>query len=119
MSIQTGDDKIPFIDLGDGFIIRLEYEDLSDEKYIEKAKNELRESPEVVQAAISELRILIKGKFIHKKLKQLEIVFIKFIWVSWKSPDKNCLDIQPMLWIEISSQLEFEMYTVCARYKCI
>lgn len=62
MSIVIGEDKIPFIDLGDGFIIRLEYEDLSDEKYIEKAKTELRETPEVVQAAISELRLLIKGK---------------------------------------------------------
>lgn len=62
MSIETGEDKIPYIDLGDGYVIRLEYEDLSDEKYIEKAKIELRETPEVVEAAISELRKLIKGK---------------------------------------------------------
>lgn len=62
MSIKTGEDKIPFIDLGDGFVIRLEYEDLTDEKYIEKAKTELRETPENVEAAISELRNLIKGK---------------------------------------------------------
>lgn len=62
MSIKIGDDDIPFIDLGDGYVIRLEYEDLSDEKFIEKAINELRESPENIQNGIEELRQLIKGK---------------------------------------------------------
>lgn len=62
MSIVIGDDKIPFIDLGDGFVIRLEYEDLTDEKYKEKARNELRESPENIKSAVEELRSLIKGK---------------------------------------------------------
>jgi prefoldin subunit 5 len=62
MSIEFGEDKIPFIDLGEGFKIRLEYEDLTDEKYLERAKNELRESPETVENAIAELRKLIKGK---------------------------------------------------------
>lgn len=61
MSIQFGDDKIPFIDLGDGYKIRLEYEDLTDEVYIEKARNELRETPETVKKGIEELRALIKG----------------------------------------------------------
>lgn len=62
MSIVVGDDKIPYIDLGEGYIIRLEYEELKDEKYIEKARNELRETPEVVRDAIEELRQLIKGE---------------------------------------------------------
>lgn len=62
MSIVFGDDKIPFIDLGDDYKIRLEYEDLIDETYIEKAKNELRESPETVKNGIEELRNLIKGE---------------------------------------------------------
>lgn len=62
MSIVIGDDKIPFIDLGDGFVIRLEYEDLTEEKYKEKARNELRESPEIIKNAVEELRSLIKGK---------------------------------------------------------
>lgn len=64
MSIVFGDDKIPFIDLGDGYKIRLEYEDLSEEKYVEKAKSELRESPENIKQGIEELRSLIKGEVI-------------------------------------------------------
>lgn len=68
MSIEVGDDKIPYIDLGDGYIIRLEYEDLKDEKYIEKARTELRETPEVVKDAIEELRQLIKGEIFKLKL---------------------------------------------------
>jgi prefoldin subunit 5 len=63
MSIEFGEDKLPFIDLGKGYKIRLEYEDLTDEKYIERAKNELRESPENIENAIAELRKLIKGEF--------------------------------------------------------
>lgn len=62
MSIEFGEDKIPFINLGSGYVIRLEYEDLTDEKYLEKARNELRESPENIENAIAELRKLIKGK---------------------------------------------------------
>lgn len=62
MSIVIGEDKIPYIDLGDGFVIRLEYEDLKEEKYIEKAKNELRESPEIIKSAVEDLRRLIIGK---------------------------------------------------------
>jgi prefoldin subunit 5 len=62
MSIQTDENNIPFIDLGEGYKIRLEFEDLAEEEYIEKAKNELRETPEVATAAIEELRALIKGK---------------------------------------------------------
>lgn len=62
MSIEFGEDKIPFINLGSGYVIRLEYEDMKDEKYLEKARNELRESPENIENAIAELRKLIKGK---------------------------------------------------------
>lgn len=62
MSIEFGEDKIPFIDLGQGYRIRLEYEDLTDDKFLDKAKNELRESPEIVENSLIELRKLIKGK---------------------------------------------------------
>lgn len=68
MSIVIGEDKIPFIDLGEGYKIRLEYEDLTDEKYIEKAKTELRETPEVVKVAVEELRELIKSKNLNELL---------------------------------------------------
>lgn len=62
MSIDFGEDKIPFIDLGQGYKIRLEYEDLTDDKFLDKARNELRESPEIVENSLVELRKLIKGE---------------------------------------------------------
>lgn len=93
MSIQLGDEGIPFIDLGDGYKIRLEYEDLQEEKYIEKARTELRETPEVVKAAVEELRELIKGRhftgFEHKSFEFAYLHFISFeaIGVSLKNFD--------------------------------
>lgn len=68
MSIVIAEDKIPFIDLGDGYKVRLEYEDLTDEKYIEKAKNELRETPDVVKNAVEELRQLITSKYSNETI---------------------------------------------------
>lgn len=62
MSILYDEKEIPYIDLGEGYKIRLEFEDLIEDVYIEKAKKELRETPEVVKAAVEELRALIKGK---------------------------------------------------------
>lgn len=62
MSIHHGEDGIPFIDLGKGYKIRLEYEDLTDEKYLEKARTELRETPEIVEKSLAEFRQLIKGE---------------------------------------------------------
>lgn len=64
MSIEFTDKNIPFINLGDGYEIRLEYENITEEKYLERAKNELRESPETVEVGIKELRELIKSKLI-------------------------------------------------------
>lgn len=61
-TIKYSENKIPFIDLGLDYKIRLEYEDLTDEKSIEKARSELRESEETRNQAIEELRKLIKGK---------------------------------------------------------
>lgn len=80
MSITIGEDKIPFIDLGSGYIIRLEYEDLKDEKYIEKARNELRETPEVVEEALKELRQLIKGE----SLFNLRVHTLFNLHMSWE-----------------------------------
>lgn len=61
MSIKYGDDKLPYIDIGQGYKIRLEYEECSDEKDLEKARVELRETPEVKQQAIKELKELLRG----------------------------------------------------------
>ncbi|KAL7010842.1 hypothetical protein ACKWTF_013973 [Chironomus riparius] len=52
----------PYADLGNGFKIRLEEEPVVDEKYLQKAKIELREDPEVVNEALFELRELIKAE---------------------------------------------------------
>lgn len=59
--VKHNDDNIPYIDLGDGLEIRLESEQPS-EAVIEKARNELREIPEIVEPAIVELRELLKSK---------------------------------------------------------
>lgn len=57
--------KIIFVceqDLGKGYQIRLEYEDITDEKYLEKARNELRESPENIENGIKIFKELVKGE---------------------------------------------------------
>lgn len=63
MSIEYTDKNVPFINLGDGYQIRLEYESALEEKYVEKARNELRETPEVVENAIAEFREMVKSEF--------------------------------------------------------
>lgn len=67
MSIVYGDDKIPYIDLGNDYKIRLEYENIEDEKSIKKAKDELRETPENKAKGLEELRALVKNEenFVH------------------------------------------------------
>lgn len=62
MSIQIGVDSVPYIDLGYDYKIRLEYEEVTDDVSVAKAKNELRETPEVVAAALAELRRLLEAE---------------------------------------------------------
>lgn len=62
MSMKYGEDKLPFIDLGNGYNIRLEYEEIRDDKYLEKARIELRETTEVKVEALKEIKQLLKGK---------------------------------------------------------
>jgi hypothetical protein len=64
MSIEYTDKNVPFVNLGDGYEIRLEYENISDEKDFKKAREELRETPENVENGLKELRELIKSKLI-------------------------------------------------------
>lgn len=61
MSIVYGDDNIPYIDLGKDFKIRLEYENIVDEQYLAKAKEELRETPENKAQGLKELKELVKS----------------------------------------------------------
>lgn len=62
-AIKYNEDKKPFVDLGNGFKIRFEDEQVTDEIYLEKAKNELREEPVLQREAIDELKELVKSKF--------------------------------------------------------
>ncbi|KAF5300287.1 hypothetical protein FQA39_LY11144 [Lamprigera yunnana] len=58
LRVQSGTDDVPFIKLDD-HIFRLELEDL-DEEYRERSRNELRESQEVVEEALENLKKLLK-----------------------------------------------------------
>lgn len=59
-AIKYDDDKTPYIQLGD-LQVRLENQEPS-AIVKEKARTELRETPEIVGSAIEELRALVKGK---------------------------------------------------------
>lgn len=82
MSLETDDNGVPYIQLGK-YKIRLEGEELTDELK-EKAKRELRESPEVVQKAMQQLREYIKGMFYN---------IIIIIYVFLNSFIKKCMRI--------------------------
>lgn len=60
LSVKYNENNVPYIGLGD-HEIRLESEPPSD-AVMEKARNELRELPEIVEPAIAELREMLKGK---------------------------------------------------------
>lgn len=59
--MQIDSDGTPFVMWGDNKI-QLETKPISDENLKEKASKELRETPEVVEQALAELRQLLKGK---------------------------------------------------------
>lgn len=66
-SLKFDDNQLPYIDLGSA-VIRLEKED-PPEWALEKARNELRETPEIVEKAILELRQLIQNtEYLHLPL---------------------------------------------------
>lgn len=51
----------PYIELCDGYTVRLEYEEVPEE-FKEKAREELRETPEIVEASLKEMRELLTGE---------------------------------------------------------
>lgn len=61
MEVQFDSDGIPFVTWGDNKI-QLELNPIDDASCLEKAEKELRETPEVVENALIELRKLIKSK---------------------------------------------------------
>lgn len=65
MSIKYDENKVPYIDLGDGYQVRLETEEVTDDLHKDKAKTELRESPETIKQGIMELKELLAGKHLQ------------------------------------------------------
>ena len=61
MSIVYGNDKHPYIDLGQNYKVSLNYADILNEKDLALAKEDLRETPEIREQALKELRELIEG----------------------------------------------------------
>jgi hypothetical protein len=59
MSLKFDSDNVPYVEFG-SYSIRLENNELPTE-YKEKAMVELRETPEIIDKAINELRSLLKG----------------------------------------------------------
>ncbi|EFA03469.2 alpha-tocopherol transfer protein [Tribolium castaneum] len=77
LRVEKGDDNVPFVQLGE-CQLRLDLEDL-DETYKERAKNELRETPEVVENALREFREFIqKEPGLHLPLDDVNFL-LKFL----------------------------------------
>ena len=74
--LKFREDKTPFVDLGDSEI-RLE-DDKPSEAIVQKGVVELRETPEVIQAAIIELREMVKGK---SNLIEIFLVILTQIYI--------------------------------------
>lgn len=104
--MQIDSDGTPYVMWGDNKI-QLETKPISDENVKEKASKELRETPEVVEQALAELRQLLKGTsnflfvsfytiavqifyytvqrtntFTTVKFDRLNILFENFLWQS-------------------------------------
>lgn len=69
MSIKYDKNNLPYIELECGYKIRLEYEEIEDEKYKEKAEKELRETPEIKEKAVRDFKEIIKSEFFFVILK--------------------------------------------------
>lgn len=63
MSIEYENEKVPFINLGQGYKIRLEFEEIVNEEYLKKAREELRETEDLKQQSMKELREMIESKW--------------------------------------------------------
>lgn len=62
MSIKfCEENNMAYIDQGDGYHIRLEIAEVTDDFYKEKARKELNDTPENVEVALKELKELLSG----------------------------------------------------------
>lgn len=59
LCVGTDEDDIPFVQLGN-YKFKLDLEDL-DEEYRERSRIELRETPEVVEESLAQLKTLLEG----------------------------------------------------------
>lgn len=70
LSVKYDENNLPYIGIGD-HKIRLENEQPT-EAVMEKARNELREVPDVTGPAIEELREMLKGEFLS--IRKLSLI---------------------------------------------
>lgn len=72
----------PYIPLGD-YVLRLEEEEIEG-YFLKKAENELRETPDVVEQALEELRDLIRGKmcvfFLDNWGREFKRLILKYLF---------------------------------------
>ena len=61
MTLKFNENKHPYIDLGQDFKISFDYGKVEDEKELSKAKDDIRETPEIREEALNELKELIKS----------------------------------------------------------
>lgn len=61
-TIKFDESKVPYIDLGRDYFVRLENDEFTDPKSKEKAARELRETPDVVAEALKELRVKLQAE---------------------------------------------------------
>ncbi|XP_065094078.1 retinaldehyde-binding protein 1-like [Ochlerotatus camptorhynchus] len=61
MTLRFDENKAPYIDLGKDVRLALDFTEYSDKQSLEKAQNELRETPETIESALQELRELLNN----------------------------------------------------------
>uniref|UniRef100_A0A182P2T1 CRAL_TRIO_N domain-containing protein n=1 Tax=Anopheles epiroticus TaxID=199890 RepID=A0A182P2T1_9DIPT len=62
MSIKYNEKNYPYIDLGRGYIIYLQDDDYTDQRWIVKAEQELNETPENKTRSLEQLRELLRDE---------------------------------------------------------
>lgn len=73
-------DQTPIIDLGNGYTVRLERDELDEATQL-KALTELRETEEVKKAAIKEFTLLLSGKIEEKGMRTI-ILILRINWIN-------------------------------------
>ena len=76
--IKYDENNVPYVDIGKNYRLCLEKSEYNDQQSKQKAETELRETPEIVESAIKEFKILLQGNILlyalQYNLQKLEIV---------------------------------------------